>query len=188
MHTVLQCGAYSGECHAGAGQLALISKVTWRDPDAGQFAEMLQGGKAFCIQLVGLMDIAHHDFGFAGMGQEGHTLGGLDLVDDPIPVADALEGDGSSGRELGEERADRPRLMVDSHLFDEPSVMIEHGEDRISLVCVASDLIMGLPVHAAPPLRKVSLVTTSVAGGAALSYNHSTDRVKSRDGSVEFRD
>jgi hypothetical protein len=45
----------------------------------------------------------HHDLGLGGVSQERNTCGGFNLIDDPVPVADGLKGDGRALGELGEE-------------------------------------------------------------------------------------
>jgi len=52
------------------------------------------------IQLVGLVDQAHHQLGLGGMGQERLAAGGLDLIDDPVPVADGFQRHRRPRREL----------------------------------------------------------------------------------------
>ncbi len=54
---------------------------------------MQQSGQTFGIQLVGLVDVAHHDLGLGCMGHKRDTSGLFDLVDDPVPVADTLKSD-----------------------------------------------------------------------------------------------
>ncbi len=46
------------------------------------------------------------------------------------------------------------------------------GEERIVLVGVTTDLIVGLLRHAAPPCARVEWLLPGVAGGATLSYSH----------------
>ena len=81
------------------------------------------------IELVGLMDVAHHGLGLGGMSQKRDTASGFDVIHNPIPITDGLQGDGGAGRELGEEGLDRPGLMVDPSPLDDLAVTIEDGEE-----------------------------------------------------------
>jgi hypothetical protein len=80
----------------------------------------------------------------------------FDLIDDPIPVADGLQGDRGTGRKLGEEGPDGPGLVVDAGALDGIAASVQDGEERVVLVCVTTDLIMGMVRHVAPPLRNGS--------------------------------
>jgi hypothetical protein len=76
------------------------------------------------------------------VGQEGEAACGFDLVGDPIPVPDALQGDGGALWQVLEESLDGPRLMVDPVLGEKAAVLIQNGELRVALVGIASDPIM----------------------------------------------
>ena len=153
---VLEHGADLGEGHAGAGQLALIAQVAGRDPDGGEGAEVEQGGQAGGVELIGLVDVAHHGLGPGGVGQQGQAAGLFDLVDDPIPVADSLQGDRSAGRELGEEGPDGTGLVVNASALNEVAEIVQDREQRVVLVRVTTDLIMGVIRHVAPPCATVA--------------------------------
>ena len=109
---VLEHGADLGEGHAGAGELALVSQIGGWDPDGGKGAQVEQGGQAGGVELIGLVDVAHHGLGLGGVGQQGQAASLLDLIDDPIPVADGLQGDRGARREPGEETPDGARSVV----------------------------------------------------------------------------
>ena len=74
-----------------------------------------------------------------------------DLTRDPVPVADALEGDGSPFGEVAEQRLDGAWLVVNPLLGGEPSVLVQDGELRMvrpalagqARVVVASGSMMG---------------------------------------------
>ena len=89
-----------GESHPGAGQFTLVADVVGWDPDRGELAQVEQGGQALGVELVGLVDVAHHDLGLGGVSQERDAAGVFDLVDDPVPVADGLKGHGCPFGEL----------------------------------------------------------------------------------------
>jgi hypothetical protein len=111
---VLEQGADLGEGHAGARELALIAQVAGRDPDGREDTQVEQGGQAGGVQLIGLVDVAHHGLGLGGVGKQGEAASLFDLIDDPIPVADGLQGDRGAGRELGEEGPDGAGFVVDA--------------------------------------------------------------------------
>ena len=102
-----------------------------------------------------------------------------------MAIAHRFQGDGSTGRELGEESLDRPGRMVDPCALDDLAVTIEDGEERKVLarprsgrepwpgapygglrgrdglafwarVRVTTDLIMGMVRHVAPPVHWLS--------------------------------
>jgi hypothetical protein len=63
------------------------------------------------------VDVSHHDLGFSGVSQQRDTAGLFDFVDDPVVVANRLQGDRSFFRESGKELEDRARLVIDAGLF-----------------------------------------------------------------------
>src|SRR3990172_12890512 len=90
---VLQGGAELGEGHAGAVELTFIADLSGGQPDSGETVEVEERGQALGVELVGLVDIAHHQLGLGGVRQERNAAGGLDLDSDPVPVPDTLQGD-----------------------------------------------------------------------------------------------
>jgi len=78
----------------GSSQLPLVPQISRRDPDSRQGAIVEQRAQTLSVELVRLMDQAHHDLRLGGVGQHGNTAGGLDLVYDPVPIADCFQGDG----------------------------------------------------------------------------------------------
>ncbi len=75
------------------------------------------------------MDVAHHDLGFGSVSQERNTTGFFDLIDDPVVVADRLQGDGCAFRELGEEGADGTRDVIDPSALHHDTFLIQDGEE-----------------------------------------------------------
>ena len=94
------------------------------------------------VELVGLVDIAHHDLGLGGMSQERDAAGCFDLVDDPVPVADGFEGDRGTFRELGEEGPDFARGVTDPNALNEFSSFVQNCKEREVLVGIAADRII----------------------------------------------
>ena len=119
---------------------------------------MLEDGQAIGVELVGLVNVPHHLLGHLGVSQERDTSGLLDLIDDPVPVADGFQGNWCFLWEPGEKGTDGPGLMVDASPLDGLASMIDNGEERIVLVRVASDPIMRLLQHAAPPVHWLSRI------------------------------
>jgi hypothetical protein len=104
---------------------------------------MEQLGEPVGVELVGLVDVAHQELGLGGVGQEGEAACGFDLVGDPIPIADTLQGDRGAWRKVLQEDLDSPWLVVDPLLGHEAASRIQDRELRIVLVGVTSDPIMG---------------------------------------------
>jgi hypothetical protein len=94
------------------------------------------------VELVGLVDVAHHDLGFSSVGQKRNAAGFFDLVDDPVPVADGLEGDGRAFGELGEEGLDFARGVTDPNALNEFSSFVQNCKEREVLVGIAADRII----------------------------------------------
>jgi len=72
------------------------------------------------------VDIPHHQLGFGGVGVEWDAAGSLDLIGDPVPVADALECNGGSFGELSEEAMYSSGLVVDPCLADDMAAIVLH--------------------------------------------------------------
>jgi hypothetical protein len=125
-----------GEGHPRAGELAFVADLVRWDPDGGEGAIVLQDGQAVGIDLVGLVNVAHHDLGLGGMGQAWEASGLFDFVDDQIPIADGFEGDGSSRRELGTEIPNGSSIVLDSPFSDGFGQGIQNFELGISFVSV----------------------------------------------------
>jgi hypothetical protein len=117
-----------GEGHPGARQLSLVPDVGRGDPDGGELAEVEQGGQALGVELVGLVDVAHHDLGLGCVSQEGNAASLLDLIDDPVPVAHGLQSDGRALGELGEEGDDSAGNMAHPGALDEVPASVQDRE------------------------------------------------------------
>ena len=78
MDAVLEHGADLGEGHASAGELALVAQLGGGDPDRREGTQVEQGGQASGVELIGLVDVAHHGLGLGGVGQEGQAAGLFD--------------------------------------------------------------------------------------------------------------
>ena len=166
VHAVLQSRSHLGQGHTGAGQLALIPDLSRGDPDGGERSEVLEDGQPLRIELIRLMHVPHHLLRHLGVRQEREASGLFDLIDDPhrpgvlpgVPVAHGFQGHRRSFREPREKGPDGPGLVVDPGLLHGPALVIEDGKERIVLVRVTADLIMGLLQHAAPPVHWLSRI------------------------------
>jgi hypothetical protein len=77
-----------------------------------------QGREAYCIKLVCLVDVAHDDLCFGSVGQLWNAPGLLDLIDDPVVVADGFKSDGGSFWKTGKELKDSAGVVIDPCLFN----------------------------------------------------------------------
>jgi hypothetical protein len=105
------------------------------------------------------------------MGHPGHASCGLDLVDDPVPVADAFESHGGAFWELREVSLDSSWLVVDTLLLLELPPIVYNGEEGIVFVGIAIYAIMGHGCTSCCLRARGSKPATRIAGGAALAYN-----------------
>ena len=105
-------------------EFAFAADLPGWEPDGGETVEMEGLGQALSIELVGLVHMAHHDLGFGSVGQEGNAAGSFDLIGDPVPVANALQGNGTAFREVLEEGLDGAQLMFDPLLGEKAAVLI----------------------------------------------------------------
>ena len=69
--SVLDSCALLGEHHACACDLAEVAHVAWRDPDGRECAVALEAVEAVDVELIGLVDTAHHDLRLAGVHETG---------------------------------------------------------------------------------------------------------------------
>jgi hypothetical protein len=123
-------------------ELPLVADLSRWQPDGGQAVEVEELGQALGVELIGLIDVAHHELGLGGVGQEGDTACSFDLVGDPVPIADALKSHWGLVREVFQEGPDGAGLMVEPVLDEEAPVLIQDGELRVVLVSVTTDPII----------------------------------------------
>ena len=118
------------------------------------------------------------------MGEEGDTAGGLDLIGDPVPVADALQSDGGTGRELSKEGLDGASFMDHPRLADDVPTIVLDFELGVALVGIATDPIIA---HAAPPVKTVGTSRHQCSGrcSAFITIN-SLERTRVACGKLEL--
>ncbi len=110
--TVLQPRALRHQHQSRARQLAQIAQRPRRNPHRGQRAVALQTIQPLRIQLVGLVDLPHHQLGFARMHQLRQQSGLLDLVNNPIPVPGGFHRHGRPRLTSAQIFSHRPRSML----------------------------------------------------------------------------
>ncbi len=71
VNAVFDGGTELGESHPSAWQFAFVADLVRGDPYGGEGAIVLQDSQSVGVDLVGLVDVAHHDFGFDGVCQTG---------------------------------------------------------------------------------------------------------------------
>ena len=92
--------------HASAWQFPFVAQISRRNPHGGKCTISLQEIHSASVELVGLVNVAHHEFGSSGVDQLRKHAGRFDFVDDPVPVADGFHSDGRSGFPLSEKVTD----------------------------------------------------------------------------------
>ena len=92
------------------------------------------------VELIGLVDLAHHQLRLAGVHEPGHAAGSLNLVDDPIPITDRLERDGRAGLTSRQKLLQCSSLMREPLFADESTVGPNHRRERVMLVGIEGDI------------------------------------------------
>ena len=82
----------------------------------------------------------HHQLRLAGVHELGHAAGGLNLVDDPIPIADRLHGDRGARLTSGQKLLERSALMREPLFADELTIRPRHRRQGVMLVGIERDI------------------------------------------------
>ena len=87
------------------------------------------------------------------MHEFGDAAGGLDLVDDPIPIADGLDRHRGARLTAVEKLPERSALMCDPLFTDETAILPDHRRQRVVLVGIERDIFheLRLPRGQQPP-------------------------------------
>src|SRR5262249_25641642 len=80
VNAILELRALPDEDHSGAGKVALVAQLAGRNPDGRQSAVALELVETTDVELIGLVDLSHHQFCLASVHELRHTTGRLDLV------------------------------------------------------------------------------------------------------------
>src|SRR5512145_327876 len=96
MHAVLKLGSLPAQHHTGARELASITDRRRRDPHRRQRPCSLQPVQPFGIQLVALVNHAHHQLSQPRVNQLRLSSSSLNLINHPIPVPHGLQRHGRS--------------------------------------------------------------------------------------------
>jgi len=137
---ILELRALADEHHARAGQVALVAQLARGDPDRREGTVALELIEPADVELIGLVDLAHHQFRLAGVDELGHAAGGLNLVDDPIPIADCLHGDRGARLTARQKLLERSPLMGEPLFADELTVRPSHRCKCVMLVRIERDI------------------------------------------------
>ncbi len=111
------------------------------------------------------------------MYELGHTAGGLDLVDNPIPVAGGLHRHRGGPLTPPEKLPEGAPFMVNPLLADQPVIRSGHRRQGVVLVRVKGDILHGLRLLSAAFGRWVcprARYLVRVRRRAALSSHHLT--------------
>src|SRR5215467_10914613 len=127
VNAILESRALPDEYHPGPRQVALVAQLAWGDPDCWECAGALELIEPSDVELIGLVDLSHHQFRLTGVDQFGHAARGLDLVDDPIPIANGLDRHRGAALTALEKLLERPALVRDALFADELAVGPGHG-------------------------------------------------------------
>ncbi len=111
---------------------------------------MEKPGQALGVELIGLVEVAHHDLGLGSVSQKGEAAGGFNLTGDPhrpgvlpgVPIADALQGHRRAFGEPLQESLDSAGLVIDPALLPELAILVQDGKLRVVLVGVATHSII----------------------------------------------
>ena len=141
VNPILELRALPDQHHPSPRQVALVPELAGRNPDRGQRARSLQPVQPPGVELVRLVDLPHHELRLARMHELGHTARRLDLVDDPVPVADRLHRDRGPVLTPLEKLLERPALMGNPLFPNEPAVRPGHRGQGVALVRIERDIL-----------------------------------------------
>ena len=110
------------------------------DPHDGQRADPLQPVHPVGVELVGLVDAAHHDLRLVRVHQGRHLTGRLDLLDDPIPVAGGLHRHGGARLDAAQGLPDGSGPVFHALVELGTALGFLARQQRISLVRVQTDV------------------------------------------------
>src|SRR5262249_2993490 len=139
-------------------------------------ARLLQAVEPADVEFVCLVDLPHHQLRLARMDEPRNTPRRLNLIDDPIPVADRLHCHPPASLPPFEKLLQRPPFMRDPLLTNQPTIRSYHRRQRVALVRIEGDILHRLRLlsRLTPPSVAHAHGILTVCGGAALS-SHQRD-------------
>src|SRR5208282_3981841 len=103
--------------------------------------------------------------GLGGVSQQRKTTCCFDLVCDPVPIADAFQGDGSSTWQSGEKGGNGSRGVIDANTIEHLATGVLELKLRVVFVSITTD---GNCLHDIPPRGAQSPTSDSSAQGGAV--------------------
>src|SRR5579863_750718 len=146
---VLHLGPLTHQYHPCPRQLPLVTQLCCWNPYRWQRAAPLQHVHAMVVQPVSLVPIVHAVFGFACVHQQRPKPCSLDLVCNPIPIANSLDGYAPARLTPTQERLKRSVLVRDLTFQQLLTVLCLHRGQRVVLVHIECDILF----HGASPPR-----------------------------------
>ena len=140
VNPIFELRALTDEHHARPRKVALVAQLARGNPDRREGPVALELIEPADVESIGLVDLAHHQFCLAGVHELGHAAGGLDLVDDPIPITDRLHGDRGARLTSRQKLLQGSPLMGEPLFADEPTVRPSHRRQRVMLVGIERDI------------------------------------------------
>ena len=157
--------AQCGKGHASAGKLTVVTQGSRGQPNSGEAADTKKSGEAVGVELIGFVDVAHHELCLGGVCQQRETTCCFDLVCDPVPIADALQSDRSSTWKSGEKGGNGSRGVIDSNSIEHLATGVLEFKLGIVFVSITAD---GNCLHDIPPRGAQSPTSNSSAQGGAV--------------------
>jgi hypothetical protein len=113
VNSILKLSALPDEHHPGARQITLVPQFARRNPYGRERAVPLQAIETSHVEPIGLVDLSHHQRRLPRVHELGDATRCLDLIDNPIPVADGLHGDRRAAFTPREKLLERPARVLD---------------------------------------------------------------------------
>src|SRR5208283_208767 len=114
---------------------------------------------------ISFVDVAHHELCLGGVCQQRETTCCFDLVGDPVPIADAFQGDGSSTWKSREKGGNGSRGVIDANSIEHLATGVLELKLRVVFVSITADENC---LHDIPPRGAQSPTSHSSAQGGAV--------------------
>jgi hypothetical protein len=143
MDAVLERGAQAGERDVVAQQLPQLSQLAWRDVGLGEEIGAQQVGERACVDGVRLHPCGGDRLRVPRMGEVELDTLGLEQVGEPLPAEGGLEGDLRFLSQLGEDGAQRFRVVRHPAREQLQALLVEGGDVRGPAMEVDADVDHG---------------------------------------------